>query len=119
MTIDAVDELPGPSKILATVDGGTTWKVQYTSPRSFFDVVFRDAKHGWAVGDRAAIWATTDGGITWSQQTVFDVSQSKTITRPRKRPNEPDARAFRCLFVRDGSDVWAAGEGQILKRLRK
>jgi len=119
MTIDAVDELPGPSKILATVDGGRTWKVQLTSPRSFFDVVFVDAKHGWAVGDRAAVWATTDGGATWTQQTVFDTTASQTMTRPKKRTGEPEPRAFRCLFVRDLAEVRAGGEGIILKRLNK
>ncbi len=32
------------------------------------DVYFVDAKHGWAVGDRGAIWHTADGGKQWRLQ---------------------------------------------------
>jgi photosystem II stability/assembly factor-like uncharacterized protein len=32
------------------------------------DVCFIDAKNGWAVGDRGAIWHTADGGKTWQRQ---------------------------------------------------
>ena len=32
------------------------------------DVVFVDAHHGWAVGDRGAVWHTDDGGRLWRQQ---------------------------------------------------
>ncbi|MEX0867042.1 MAG: YCF48-related protein, partial [Pirellulales bacterium] len=31
------------------------------------DVYFLDARHGWAVGERGAIWRTDDGGLRWSQ----------------------------------------------------
>jgi photosystem II stability/assembly factor-like uncharacterized protein len=32
------------------------------------DVAFADAQHGWAVGDRGAIWHTDDGGLKWELQ---------------------------------------------------
>jgi len=32
------------------------------------EVCFVDARHGWAVGDRGAIWHTKDGGETWALQ---------------------------------------------------
>jgi photosystem II stability/assembly factor-like uncharacterized protein len=32
------------------------------------DVFFVDAEHGWAVGDRGAIWQTVDGGHKWQLQ---------------------------------------------------
>jgi photosystem II stability/assembly factor-like uncharacterized protein len=32
------------------------------------DVAFVNADHGWAVGDRGAIWHTLDGGRTWRPQ---------------------------------------------------
>jgi photosystem II stability/assembly factor-like uncharacterized protein len=117
MTIDPVSAMPGPSKIVGTTDGGTTWTVLYTSPRSFYDVVFTDAEHGWAVGDRAAIWATSDGGATWAQQTKFTVEGAQRMLRPGPDlAARPDATPFRTLFVLDPATVWAAGDGVILKR---
>lgn len=32
------------------------------------DVTFSDSRHGWAVGDRGAIWHTRDGGHRWELQ---------------------------------------------------
>lgn len=116
MTIDAVNEMPGPSKLLETSDGGGTWKVGLVAERSFFDITFVDANRGWAVGDRASVYATTDGGATWRQQTKFITTNVPNIKRPPKRPGAPTPRAFRTVLARSGTEVWAAGEGQILKR---
>lgn len=116
MTIDSVTELPGPSKILASQDGGATWKVALVAERSFFDVTFVDANRGWAVGDRSAVYATTDGGSTWRQQSRFSLTGVANMKRPAKRPGAPTARAFRTVLARTPSEVWAAGEGQILRR---
>lgn len=33
-----------------------------------YDVVFVDAEHGWACGDRGTIWNTVDGGRRWQLQ---------------------------------------------------
>jgi photosystem II stability/assembly factor-like uncharacterized protein len=66
--------------IVATSDGGATWKTQ-TVPsgiHTLCDVDFVDALHGWAVGYSylsgtgfaGAILATSDGGATWKPQTV-------------------------------------------------
>jgi photosystem II stability/assembly factor-like uncharacterized protein len=118
MTMDPVDpNQAGPSKIVGTTDGGVTWAVQFTSPRSFYDVVFTDAQHGWAVGDRAAIYATSDGGATWAQQTRFTVDGAKRMVRPGPDVTErPDATAFRTVYFLDAANGWAAGDGVILKR---
>jgi photosystem II stability/assembly factor-like uncharacterized protein len=113
MTVDQTTDLPGPSKILGTTDGGATWTVRFTSPRSFFGLCFADAKRGWAVGDRAAIYATTDGGATWRPQTRFVTTSSRKIKAPAPGP---DARGFRTVFALDAANVWVAGEGVILKR---
>ena len=118
MTLDDED-MPGPSKVLATADGGRTWTVQLTSPRSFFDVQFANAQRGWAVGDRAAIWATTDGGATWRQQTRFQMNQAKTVTAPTGGTPDPDQRALRTVLARDAATVWAGGEGVILERVKR
>jgi photosystem II stability/assembly factor-like uncharacterized protein len=118
MTVDTVDPSgpPGPSKILATSDGGATWVVQLTAPRSFYDVLFVDALHGWAVGDRAAIYATTDGGRTWRQQSRFTKIGSKVVRAPAPDPKAEEPRALRTVFARDAADVWAGGEGVVLRR---
>jgi photosystem II stability/assembly factor-like uncharacterized protein len=118
MTGTDFDEL-GPSKVLATADGGKTWTVQYTAPRSFFDVQFANAQRGWAVGDRASIWATTDGGVTWRQQVRFQTNTSKTVQAPRVNTADPEQRALRSVFAFDAASVWVGGEGTILRRVKK
>jgi len=56
--------------ILATTDGGTTWREQTNPTRSgLASVHFADARTGWVVGSEGTILTTTDGGITWRAQT--------------------------------------------------
>ena len=57
--------------ILATTDGGTTWKVQDTWKMWIAGVnsmAFADTTHGWVVGGGGVILATTDGGNSWKRQ---------------------------------------------------
>jgi len=59
--------------ILATVDGGETWRVQRLATqedRPLFAVHFFDAHHGVAVGLWSLVLLTEDGGATWTQQQV-------------------------------------------------
>lgn len=109
----------GPSKVLATADGGKTWTVQVTAPRSFFDVHFANARRGWAVGDRASIWATADGGVTWRQQTRFQTNVSKVMHAPKVDTANPEQRALRSVAAFDAASVWAGGEGVVLRRVKK
>jgi photosystem II stability/assembly factor-like uncharacterized protein len=52
--------------VLATADGGRTWRAQATNVASdLFDVKFFDASEGWAAGADGALIHTTDGGATW------------------------------------------------------
>jgi photosystem II stability/assembly factor-like uncharacterized protein len=52
--------------VLATLDGGRTWRAQDSGTRSdLFDVKFFDEREGWAVGGEGAAIHTTDGGATW------------------------------------------------------
>jgi photosystem II stability/assembly factor-like uncharacterized protein len=71
--------------ILATSDGGVTWRSQDSGTTStLVGVFFSDAKRGWAVGYDCAIVKTSDGGATWvpsyyggadaSQYRLFSVS---------------------------------------------
>ena len=71
---------PGRGIILATTDGGATWKVQSSGVVAgtvFNGVAFANASDGWAAGVGggckfgsvvSTILATTDGGATWKAQ---------------------------------------------------
>jgi photosystem II stability/assembly factor-like uncharacterized protein len=53
--------------ILATTDGGKTWKQQKTGVETtLFGIDFSDAKTGIAVGIDSIILRTDDGGATWT-----------------------------------------------------
>lgn len=59
--------------LLATADGGATWKAQNSGSGQWLtDVSFADSNFGWAVGDAGvgstSILATSNGGATWSKQ---------------------------------------------------
>jgi photosystem II stability/assembly factor-like uncharacterized protein len=62
------DSMGGPSAILATTDGGSTWHPQYNLPHSILNVRFIDKQRGWASGTRGVIYNTTDGGRSWDKQ---------------------------------------------------
>lgn len=53
------------SEIRATSDGGASWRSQGKPPKSINDLVFADAREGWAVGDEGVFLHTTDGGASW------------------------------------------------------
>lgn len=54
--------------ILQTTDGGNTWNtiVDADNQEILNDIGFKDALHGFAVGNKGVIKATTDGGNTWN-----------------------------------------------------
>ncbi len=55
--------------IVATDDGGATWRRQVSGTQSeITGVSFVDPRHGWAVGFAGTILATVDGGATWKPQ---------------------------------------------------
>ena len=58
----------GMGVILATDDGGATWKTQLDSVGGWLSgLTFLDQKNGWAVGEFGTVWKTTDGGEHWKQ----------------------------------------------------
>jgi photosystem II stability/assembly factor-like uncharacterized protein len=57
----------GEGVILATLDGGETWRPQRSGVGDdLYDVKFFDASEGWAVGRGGALLHTRDGGRTWA-----------------------------------------------------
>jgi len=55
--------------ILATADGGATWRPQDSgAAEDLFDVKFFDESEGWAVGGGGAMLHTRDGGRTWADE---------------------------------------------------
>jgi photosystem II stability/assembly factor-like uncharacterized protein len=60
--------------ILATTDGGATWKKQFSDPekqKPLLDVYFGpDKKKGFAIGAYGAFYASEDGGATWTARKI-------------------------------------------------
>ena len=55
--------------ILATSNGGATWKAQSSgTTETLYGVAFANASDGWAVGQIGTILATSNGGATWNAQ---------------------------------------------------
>ncbi len=82
--------------ILATDDGGATWKRQESgTTKSIYSVSMADAKHGFAVGQTGTILRTDDGGETWTPQ--------------ENVKKEQGAHLFSVHAI-DANTAWAVGE---------
>lgn len=60
--------------ILATTDGGLTWKVQFRDPEldvPLLALYFADVNTGIAVGGRGNLFRTTDGGKSWTNEVIL------------------------------------------------
>ncbi len=58
----------GMGVILATDDGGKTWRHQLEAAAGWLsNAYFIDSSHGWAVGEYGTVLRTQDGGETWTQ----------------------------------------------------
>ena len=58
----------GMGVILATDDGGNTWRHQLDAAAGWLSAVcFLDPSNGWAVGEYGIVMRTQDGGNTWTQ----------------------------------------------------
>ncbi len=81
------------------------------------DVFFVDAKTGWAVGDRGAIWHTTDGGENWALQNAGVSCRLRSVLFLDRSTGwaaggftEPYTHMPRGVLLRtfDGGKTWAA-----------
>jgi photosystem II stability/assembly factor-like uncharacterized protein len=87
---DDPDSEEGPSDILFSSDGGSTWSAQCHLPVSISDLSFPFESEGWAAGMPASIYHTSDGGRTWGpQQTGLEGGS----------PGTPAASKYRVLRV--------------------
>jgi photosystem II stability/assembly factor-like uncharacterized protein len=64
--------------VLATEDGGATWRIQHEAPRPLLCVTWTDAEHAWVAGEGGLVLTTSDGGETWREQRS---GTSKALTR--------------------------------------
>jgi photosystem II stability/assembly factor-like uncharacterized protein len=89
----AIDKADGTrvGAIVATSDGGATWREVHKTTMTLRDIAFPDILHGWAVGDNGTILTTADGGGHWTS-----------------KPSLTDARLFRVAFP-DIKHGWAVG----------
>jgi photosystem II stability/assembly factor-like uncharacterized protein len=100
-------ETQGPGAIVATTDGGRTWRRQEAPRGDFLAAAFVDTDHGWAVGNGGVIAATSDGGEHWVSQA--DSHSGKTsegvdfIDANRGWIVSPDSTA---LSTSDGGATW-------------
>jgi len=88
-----------PGAVIASSDGGATWRVQHSDAEaSYRGITFSDQRHGWVVGAsrdaQAIILRTTDGGASWSEQTF------------------PEANLLSAVTCSDARHVWAVGGAQ-------
>ena len=90
----------GEGVIIATSDGGLTWRPQRSGVGDdLYDVKFFDEAEGWAVGRGGTLLHTTDGGRTWADS---------------KRVN---THALERLFT-VGRRAWAVGFGGTIVALK-
>ena len=83
-------------QVYATRDAGTHWlTLQTGATQTLHAIAFRDASHGFVVGDNGVILATGDGGKTW-----------RAVLNQKKQPYLIDD--LHCAFAL-GNQIWAGG----------
>jgi photosystem II stability/assembly factor-like uncharacterized protein len=60
------------SRILRTINGGTSWDTVYTTSQWISYIQFPDAAHGYATGSHGTVFKSIDSGATWTASTVDD-----------------------------------------------
>lgn len=112
----SVGFIGGLGTILATRDGGKTWKVSHEPAGGFVrDLFFLDERTGWAVGHNGLVLRTRNGGETWEALPAFTRNRLRSVVFLDARqgwivgdasPDDPGV-----LFeTRDGGAVWSRVE---------
>ncbi len=92
------------------------------------DICFVDAQHGWAVGERGAIWQTSDGGRNWHLQrsgagcplscVCFLDAQTGWVAGGGARPFD-NATYGVILWTEDGGQRWQPLPAPLLPAIRR
>ena len=95
-----------PSDLLATTDGGATWRSQRRFPDPINEVFFIDKQIGWLGAYKGAVYRTMDGGATWLEQT--------TGLEPRPGNSENISKLFSIYGIHfiDPLNGWAAARAE-------
>lgn len=93
-----------------------------------YDVAFRDARQGFAVGDRGVLWSTSDGGRNWRRQPTgttaalhsvrFADGNLGCLVGGWVRPYAGDSQAV-ILRTRDSGEHWVASRQSTLPALKE
>ena len=97
--------------ILATDDGGRTWRVQRRAPAPpLADVACCDSSHAWAVGTEGTVLATIDGGRTWAPQNAGTQEDLVAIAFSDQDRGWAIAKGGQLRATVDGGLVWRSVE---------
>lgn len=97
------------SAVLASADGGRTWRRSLSLRSGFWGLDFVDAAHGWAVGV-AGLYRTSDGGAQWVRAGEGGVGGENAIVRVLfTGPRTGFALTTRGRLLRslDGGGTWS------------
>lgn len=116
------------AQLAAAADNIPSWLREMQEDAELTDVDFPDATHGWAVGDRGAIYATNDGGKHWRLQSArvecrlgsvqFLDADNGWAAGGEFFPYTHTSRGL-LLRTRDGGRSWAEDKGLVLPALKK
>jgi photosystem II stability/assembly factor-like uncharacterized protein len=118
----------GATASAGTPDGLPGYLREMQEDAELTDVAFADARHGWAVGDRGAIFATADGGQHWRLQPAgvacrlasvqFVDADNGWAAGGVFYPYTHTSRGV-LLRTRDGGRSWAQDKGLMLPALKR
>jgi hypothetical protein len=123
--------------VVASSDGGASWRLAKASAARLYAVYFKDELAGIAVGQGGVVVTSNDSGQTWTTATndttahlrslaVFGTTlawaagQSGTIVRTEdagatwQSCNTPTTATLYAIGFRDQNEGWAAGEGGVV-----
>lgn len=115
---------PGSASVTAESKVPPPW----VDDATLTDVHFVDARRGWAVGDRGAIWHTTDGGANWWWQPSgvdvpltdvhFADAHTGWVVGGQSLALSPTSSAV-LLLTRDGGRTWQSQRNLTLPALSR
>ena len=104
-TVDGVMWAAGHDGVIVhSTDGGQTWVRRRAAPWSYdivdpsegvpvMDLLFTDAKNGFAIGAYSLMLVTSDGGVTWTSRSVSSSAPVAAAEPEAEAPAEEGAEA--------------------------